>query len=107
MRQHPREEREPDPATVMRRGDSELVDPELRRFVRVHVMDGGHHPDDDVILHGNDEMMPGISHELPHPAFVHGTVEHIECHVLENRGVGGCNEEDFRLRGHDVTPYFV
>lgn len=100
MREHSLNEGETNPATLVRWGDAELVDPELCGLVGMDVVNCRHHPDDDSVVYGDDEMVPSVGDELCRPAWIDGTVEHIRRNVLEHRGVAGVNEKKLWIRGH-------
>ena len=73
----------------MRRCDADLVDPELRRLVRVHVVEGRHHADDQAVLTRDDEMMALVGKELGGPARHEWAVEDVGGHVLKHGSIPG------------------
>ena len=73
-----------DPLPLMFRGDADLVDPQLRRLVRMHVVDGGCHAHDLTIQHGHGQMMAGVCEELGQPAGMDVVIEHALRHFFED-----------------------
>jgi hypothetical protein len=86
------QEASPDSTTLMGRSHCHLVDEQLRRLVRVDVVDRRGHPDHGLVVDGDSEVVPGITKELAAPTSVHGMVKYVGSHPLENGAFVGSEE---------------
>src|SRR5215213_1211004 len=66
-----------DALTMVSRRDRDLVDPELGRLVGMYIVHAGRHPDDEIPIERDDEVMPWIREELGAPARMDLVVEHV------------------------------
>jgi hypothetical protein len=71
----------------MDRRNSDLVNPQLGRFVGVEVMHGGNKPNDLVRLDRGDEMMPRIAEKLCGQRLSGRIVEHTRRGAANKCGV--------------------
>ena len=53
-----------DAVILMRRRNTELIEPQFRRFVRMHVVNGGHKADDAAVQDCNDKMVSRVGEKL-------------------------------------------
>ena len=72
------------PQVVVRRGDGDLIDPELGRLVRMDVVNTGRHADDEIAVERNGEVMACVREELRAPSGVDRVVEDVVGDVVEN-----------------------
>lgn len=95
MFEHGVEEATTDTLAVMRWGDADLVDPELRGLVGVHVVHGGDHPNDDTVGDGNVHVMTRVIEKLMLERRIDGAVEHAIGDAIEEAGVVRLEEAQF------------
>ena len=88
----------------MRRCDAHLVDEQLRRLVRMDVVNGGRHADDDAHIDRDDEMVPRIGKELGGPARVYGVIEHSHGDTLEHGRIVSAKQPNVTLLFVHSTP---
>ena len=69
---------------LMTRGHPDLVDPQLRRFIRMDVVHTGGKSDHLPLIDRHGQMMAGIAEELGQMARIDGTIEHIRRDVGEH-----------------------
>jgi hypothetical protein len=68
----------------------------------VQIVDAGRHPDDEVAVERDDQVVPRVAEELVTPLWVDGVVEHVGRDVVEH--VGFVRPEDADCNGHRVIP---
>ena len=88
------------PATLMTRGHTDLVDPQLGRFIRMHVVHTGGKSDHLSLIDRHGQMMAGIAEELGEKARIDGMIEHIRRDVGKRRLIAGI--ENLEFEGHEV-----
>ena len=71
------------PPPLVRGRDTELVDPELWRFVGVHVDDARHHSDHGVAVESHYHMVARVGQEFPGPSRIDRTVENAIGNAME------------------------
>jgi hypothetical protein len=80
-------------------GDPDLIDPEFRRLVRMDIMHRRRHSDDQVVVKGHSEVMPGVSEKLRSPAGIDGIIKDARSHPVEYRCIAraeNANSRDHR-----------
>ncbi len=80
------------PATAVAWCNTDLIDPQLRRFVGMYVVHARSKADDFALIDGNRQMVPVIAQELRHEGGLEVVVEHLRRDVVENRDI--CSGED-------------
>jgi hypothetical protein len=70
-------------------GDAHLVHPELRRLVRVHVVDGGRHSNHQVVIERHREVVPGIGQEFRGQIRIDRMIEDPGVHPVQHPEIAG------------------
>jgi hypothetical protein len=99
MRQQRVEDLSPDPAAMMRRGDSHLVDPELPGFVGVDVIEGRPHADDHTVLDGHDHVVARVREEFAREGRIDLVIKDVHGDVIEDGDVVAAEETNLDAHG--------
>ena len=85
-----------DPATMVARSDSDLVDKHLGRLVRMDIVDAGRESDDLTLIDGYRDMVATVPKELRDKSWIDGVVEDARRDVSENHVITGPEHSDLR-----------
>ena len=83
-----------EPAPVVRRCDADLVHPQLRRFIGMHIMERRGHADHHASVERDGQVVARVGEKFGRPAWVDGVVEYLRRDVVEHRGVAGAEQAD-------------
>ena len=74
---------------LMTRGDADFVDPQLRRFVWMDVVDAGGKSDHLSLIDRHGQMVVRVAEKLGHQARIDVMIEDAWCDVAKHRPIAG------------------
>ncbi len=87
---------------MMGRSDPHFIYPQFRRLVWMDVVHGAGEADDQAVVDGDGDVVPGIGQELPRQVRVHRIVEHRRRHAHQDRLIAALQNLD--RDGHGPGP---